>query len=285
MAKTTGRTRARRAEPDSPAEIWDDEDGGHDLPPARPEPRRRKPRAAPPPEEEPRPGLLRRLRTYALRAALVLIALLFALLALPGVIDPPITPYAWSEGRRLGGIDQSWVTLDEIAPVMARAAVAAEDAQFCNHWGLDLRAIRAAMASGGDRGGSTISQQVAKNVFLWHGRSWARKAIEAGITPVLEALWSKHRILELYLNVAEFGPGIFGVEAAAQRYFGVPASDLSPNQAARLAVILPAPKERDPRDLSDRLLARVDQVIDGAATIEADGRAACFEGTSPEAGP
>jgi monofunctional biosynthetic peptidoglycan transglycosylase len=111
--------------------------------------------------------------------------------------------------------------------VMGRSAVAAEDANFCNHWGFDMAAIREAIDEGSNRGASTISQQVVKNVFLWHGRSWVRKAMEAVLTPVVELVWSKQRILEVYLNVAEFGEGVFGVQAAAQHYFGVDAKDLT----------------------------------------------------------
>ena len=102
-----------------------------------------------------------------------------------------------------------------MSPQLARAIVAAEDANFCNHWGFDIDAIQAAIADGGTRGASTLSQQVVKNVYLWHGRSWTRKALEAALTPLVEALWSKQRIFEVYLNVAEFDEGVFGVEAAA----------------------------------------------------------------------
>lgn len=206
-----------------------------------------------------------------------MIAAVTLALGLFSAVNPPTTPYMWQEARRLGGVEQVWVPMEAIAPVMARAAVAAEDADFCNHWGLDLRAIRAAIDAGSTRGASTISQQVVKNVYLWHGRSWARKAIEAALTPVLEALWTKRRILEVYLNVAEFGEGIFGVEAAAQHWFGVSAADLTDVQAARLAAILPAPKSRDPAHPTEALRARARAILDGAATIAADGRAACFE--------
>ena len=192
------------------------------------------------------------------------------------LINPPTTAYMVSEGRRLGGVQQDWVPMDRIAPVMARAAVAAEDANFCLHWGLDVNAIRTAMESG--RGGaSTISQQVVKNVFLWHGRSWARKTIEALWTPVTEVFWSKRRILEIYLNVAEFDDGVFGVQAAAQHYFGVDAADLTATQAARLAAILPAPKERSASNPGNFTRNRAAQIISGADTIAADGRADCFQ--------
>src|SRR5690606_10070608 len=116
-----------------------------------------------------------------------------------------------------------------------------------------------------------------KNVYLWHGRNWARKALEAVITPVMEAVWSKRRVLEVYLNVAEFDEGVFGVGAAAQHYFGVDAADLTAVQAARLAAILPDPKGRSASEPSAQVRARAQRILDGAATIAADGRSACFE--------
>lgn len=202
----------------------------------------------------------------------LLIVVLFAF------VNPPTTHTIWSEQARLGRVKREWVPAEEIAPVMLRSVVAAEDANFCLHWGFDMRAIRAAIESGGNRGASTLSQQTVKNVFLWQGRSWVRKALEAAITPAVEAVWSKRRILEVYLNIAEFGEGVFGIEAAALHYYGVKARDLSPQQAARLAVLLPNPKRRDPRNLSRTLMRRADVVREGAATIRADGRADCFEG-------
>ena len=201
----------------------------------------------------------------------VLAAVVFAF------VNPPTTPYMFSEGRRVGGVAQEWVAIEDIAPVMARSVVAAEDANFCLHWGLDVNAIRAALDEGGARGGSTITQQVVKNVYLWQGRSWLRKALEAGMTPVVEAVWSKQRILEVYLNVAEFDEGVFGIEAAAVHYFGVRAADLSAVQAARLAAILPDPKGRSASQPSRYVRNRAAGIVDGAATILADGRAACFE--------
>lgn len=202
--------------------------------------------------------------------AAVLLTLLFAL------INPPTSIYMMSERGRLGPLDRDWVPMEQIAPVMARSAVAAEDANFCLHWGLDVRAIEAALEAGGNRGASTISQQVVKNVFLWHGRSWVRKSAEALWTPLTEIIWSKRRILELYLNVAEFDEGVFGVQAAAQNYFGVDAADLSAVQAARLAAVLPNPKERDAANPTSYLRKRSAGIVDGAATIAADGRAGCF---------
>lgn len=192
-------------------------------------------------------------------------------------VAPGPTFYMKQEARRLGKIAYDWTPIDAVAPVMARAVVAAEDADFCNHWGFDMRAIRQVVARGGARGASTISQQTVKNVYLWHGRSWPRKALEAVMTPMIEAAWPKRRIIEVYLNVAEFDEGVFGVGAAAQHYFGVDAADLTGRQAARLAAILPDPKERSASRPTDWVRKRAASVIDGAATIRRDGRAACFE--------
>ena len=193
-------------------------------------------------------------------------------------VNPTKTPYMRSEELRIGGdVDAKWVPISEIAPVMARSVVAAEDANYCNHWGFDMTAIRAAVDSGGARGASTLSQQVVKNVFLWHGRSYVRKALEAGLTPWVELIWSKQRILEVYLNIAEFDEGVFGVEAAARHYFGVGPENLSATQSARLAAILPSPKKRSASRPSNSVRKRTRQIIDGAATIRRDGRAACFE--------
>lgn len=192
-------------------------------------------------------------------------------------IAPPTTPYILSEGVRLGSIDRKWVAMDDIAPVVARSVVAAEDANFCLHWGIDMNEVRAAIAQGGNRGASTLTQQVVKNVWLWQGRSWLRKALEGVMTPVVEAFWSKRRIVEVYLNVAEFDTGVFGIEEAAQHHFGVSAKQLSTRQASLLAAVLPNPKERQAVNPSASIDRRARSIADGAATIRADGRADCFE--------
>lgn len=204
---------------------------------------------------------------------LALIAVLFY-----SVVNPPTTPYIISESRRLGGVDRAWISIEEVSPFMARSVVAAEDANFCNHWGFDVDAIRAALSEGSARGASTISQQVVKNVYLWQGRSWIRKALEALITPMVEAVWSKRRILEVYLNVAEFDEGVFGVEAAARHYFDIGPEKLTSLQAARLAAILPDPKRRSASRPSKLVRNRTKAITHGAATIRADGRSACFDG-------
>lgn len=143
-------------------------------------------------------------------------------------------------------LQQKWVTLSDISPWMPLAVVASEDQRFPEHHGVDFAAIRKAVSEHkkgqGLRGASTITQQTAKNLFLWNGRSFVRKALEAGLAIAIDALWPKRRILEVYLNIAEFGRGVYGVEAASRRYFGIPASQLSQTQAARLAAVLPNPK-------------------------------------------
>jgi monofunctional glycosyltransferase len=193
------------------------------------------------------------------------------------VVNPPGTSTMLAERVRLGAMQQDWVPLDQIAPVLARSVVAAEDANFCLHWGFDMAAIRDAVEGGGTRGASTLSQQTVKNVFLWQGRSWPRKAIEAVLTPVVELVWPKRRILEVYLNVAEMGEGVFGAEAAARHWFGVGAAELSATQSARLAAILPDPKRRSAAEPSAFVRSRAAAIRDGAATIARDGRAECFE--------
>ena len=213
--------------------------------------------------------------TVRVSAALVIFAVFGTLLW--SVLNPPTTLYMIQEKNRLGSVDYQWVPIEKIAPIMPRAVVAAEDANFCLHWGLDIVAIRRVIDEGSNRGASTISQQVVKNVFLWQGRSWVRKALEAAMTPLVEALWSKKRILEMYLNVAEFDEGVFGVYAAANHYFGVNPEALTAVQAARLAAILPSPKTRSASNPSPYVRKRAAQIIDGAATIRIDGRAQCFQ--------
>lgn len=214
---------------------------------------------------------------WATRIGLAIAAGVLALVVLFSFINPPTTLTILSEARRLGSVDRQWTPLEEIAPVMVRSVVAAEDANFCTHWGFDMKAIRKAMDEGGTRGASTLSQQVVKNVFLWQGRSWLRKALEAALTPAVEAVWSKRRIIEVYLNVAEFDEGVFGVNAAAFRYFRTTPDQLTPRQAALLAAILPDPKDRSAAKPSDFVSRRARQIEDGAATILKDGRAACLE--------
>lgn len=227
--------------------------------------------------EPPAPSRKARALLWGKRIVLGVLAFYAALILIFAILPPPINIYQAQEAMRLGGIEKDWVGWDDIAPVMARSVVAAEDANFCLHWGFDMKAIRAALDEGRGRGASTLTQQVVKNVFLWHGRNWARKSAEALLTPPVELVWSKRRILHVYLNTAEFGEGIFGVEAAAQHWFGIPARDLTATQAARLAAVLPDPKSRNPARPGPLVRRRTAQILSGAETIAADGRAACFE--------
>lgn len=208
---------------------------------------------------------------------MIAVALAVGVMLLGRFIAPVTTPYMFSEGRKLGGVAYDWVAMRDVAPVMARSVVAAEDANFCTHWGFDMTAIRQVIEEGGTRGASTLSQQTVKNLYLWHGRAYTRKALEALLTPMLEAVWPKRRIIEVYMNIAEFDTGVFGVKAAAQHYFGVTPDALTPTQAARLAAILPSPKTRSASQPTDFLRRRTRSIMDGAETIRRDGRAACFE--------
>ncbi len=193
--------------------------------------------------------------------------------------NPPTNFYMLSESIRLSGVRQEWVRVEDISPNLPRAIVAAEDANFCEHWGFDLGAIRAVVTSGSSRlrGASTLSQQVAKNVFLWPSRSWLRKALEAETTLMIELFWSKRRIVEVYINVAEFDEGVFGAGAAGRHYFGAAPGDLTLLQSARLAAILPNPKARSAINPTARTKKRASAIIKGARTIEADGRDGCFQ--------
>ena len=168
-------------------------------------------------------------------------------------VAPPFTAFmlarqtqAWAAGDWDFRLAYDWRDLDRMTPNLPLAMVAAEDQNFPIHRGFDVEAITRAMDSnargGRMRGGSTISQQTAKNLFLWSGRSWFRKGLEAWYTVLLEVLWPKWRILEVYVNVAEFGDGIYGAQAAARTYFGKDAADLSAAESARLAAVLPSPR-------------------------------------------
>lgn len=186
-------------------------------------------------------------------------------------VPPPITATMVGDFVAGRGVNKDWMSLNEMDRDMVRAAIGAEDSKFCQHAGFDWDAISDAArrnASGGRiRGGSTISQQTAKNVFLWQGGGYARKGVEAYFTFLIEHLWGKRRIMEVYLNVAETGIGTYGANAGAERYFGHDASAMSPTEAARIAAILPLPKKRGaiaPKGFTRRygntIAARIGQV-------------------------
>lgn len=210
-------------------------------------------------------------RMSARRRVLWLMVVLVLLSAAPVLalrwVNPPLTAVMVERlaAARLAGspdfrLHHRWVPWDEISPYMRLAVVASEDQTFPYNWGFDFSSIRKALQEHEEgerlRGASTITQQVARNLFLWTGRSWVRKGIEAYITVLLEALWPKQRILEVYLNIVELGDGVFGVEAAAERDFGVSAATLNARQAALLAAVLPNPLHLHVRHPSEYVLQR-----------------------------
>jgi monofunctional biosynthetic peptidoglycan transglycosylase len=180
-------------------------------------------------------------------------------------VNPPITAVQlvnWIEGN---GLKRDYVDLEDISPNARLAVIASEDQLFPDHSGFDWKSIEKAYEynqrkPGRIRGGSTISQQVAKNVFLWSGRSWIRKALETYFTFMIEVVWGKRRILEVYLNVSEMGKGIFGIEAASQSYFKKPASKLTSREAAMVAACLPNPKKYTVKPMSSRVKSRFPQI-------------------------
>jgi monofunctional biosynthetic peptidoglycan transglycosylase len=198
---------------------------------------------------------MRRLAQLLAGLVALAVAVPLGIFALYGWVDPPSVAI-WrheAEGRRAV---QEWVPLEAMAPDLVRAVVMAEDARFCLHWGVDLNQLRIVLGETLDgeepRGASTITMQTVKNLFLWPGRSYVRKAIEVPLAVMMDLVLSKDRILEIYLNIAQWGPTAFGAEAAAEGYFGVSALDVDRQQALALATTLPAPVSRDPRHPSDR---------------------------------
>ena len=201
-------------------------------------------------------------------------------------VPPPITATMLGDVFAGRGATRDWMSINQIDRDMVRAAIAAEDSKFCQHNGFDLEAIENAMkrnASGGRiRGGSTISQQTAKNAFLWQGGGYARKGVEAWFTFLIENLWGKRRIMEVYLNLAETGIGTYGVNAGSQRYFDHDASAMSRTEAARIAAILPLPKERGavaPKGFTRRYGGTIAARI---GVVGRDGLDACvYKGATP----
>jgi monofunctional glycosyltransferase len=233
-----------------------------------------------------RRSLPRRIAVFLFKALLLLILASVLWVLAYRFVNPPITFTMigdWRDGR---GATRQWMPIEQIDRDMVRAVIAGEDSKFCAHRGFDAQAIEEAMrrnARGGSviRGGSTISQQTAKNAFLWQGGGWFRKGMEAWFTLLIEAMWDKRRIMEVYLNVAETGIGTYGVNAGAQRYFGRDASSLSASEAARIAAVLPLPKRRAAvaptgftRRYGNMIAARM-------ATVRRDGLDACvYEGAA-----
>jgi monofunctional glycosyltransferase len=220
------------------------------------------------------------------------LARLFGLLALAGTVlsigwvvaycffAPPLTPLMVI--RKIANdadMDRRWISLTAISPHLVRAVIASEDAKFCSHDGFDWDAITEAaedIQEGGRlKGGSTISNQTAKNAFLWPGRTWLRKGVEAWFTVLIEALWGKRRILEVYLNIIEWGDGTYGAEAAAQAFFDKPAARLTAQEAALLAVVLPNPRRWQPNRPTAYIARRSEIIRRRMAVVERDGLADC----------
>ena len=190
-------------------------------------------------------------------------------------VPPPVTSLMlirYAEGR---GMDYRWRGLHDISPTLAQAAIASEDGKFCSHHGFDFTAMEKAMAHNDKRpnrvrGGSTISQQTAKNVFLWPGRNYVRKGMEAYFTVLIEGLWGKKRIMEVYLNVVEMGSGIYGAEAASQVDFGHSARKMSTSEAARLVTILPNPLKYNAVDPGAYVQRRAGRVAGQLGVVRSD---------------
>jgi len=213
---------------------------------------------------------------WSVRFVLFFFSLIFIILLLTKWINPPITTVILSESISLDQkVNQEWRTIDKIGKNVILTVLASEDSNFCTHYGFDFNEIFRAKEKGFSRGASTISQQVSKNLILWRERSWLRKGLEALITIMIETLWSKKRILEIYLNIAETGNGYFGIQAISNSLFKKNSYDLTLKEASYIAVTLPNPKKRNAKKLSINLKKRAESVRNGANTLRLDGRASC----------
>jgi monofunctional biosynthetic peptidoglycan transglycosylase len=221
----------------------------------------------------------RLLRNLLLAVFLVLVAGPVVAVILYRFIPPPVTPLMVIRAIEGRGLDHRWRSMDKISPALPRALIAAEDAKFCDHRGFDFEALQKAYENNESgrkiRGGSTISQQTAKNVFLWPGRSYVRKGLEAWFTVLIETFWGKKRIMEVYMNSIEYGSGIYGAEAAAQRYFGVSAAKLTQAQSARLAAILPSPLKWKVIKPGKYVAKRSKKIGKASGAVRRDGLADC----------
>ena len=222
---------------------------------------------------------LRRLLARALAAVIAVILLYLAAVLVLGLayrFVPPVSTLMLGRWATFQGAARTAVSLDQVAPAVPLAVVTSEDARFCMHRGVDWDALREVVEDeeGPSRGASTVPMQVAKNLFLWPGRSYLRKALELPIALYLDLVWPKRRMMENYLNIAEWGPGVFGIEAAARHHFRKAARDLSRQEAALLVAALPNPKLRNPgrpsprhRNLANRLLVRMNAAAPFAGCI------------------
>jgi monofunctional biosynthetic peptidoglycan transglycosylase len=217
--------------------------------------------------------MTRRLLRLARFIAVSVAGFFVFLLLLYKVANPPGSMLMATETFWGNEVDHRWVPLEAISPNLIRAVIVSEDGKFCRHWGVDWAAIGHAIDQAGNdgpRGASTISMQTVKNLFLWNSRSYVRKALEIPMTYATEVVWSKSRILEIYLNIAEWGPGVYGAEAAARYHFGKSAARLTAEEAARLAAALPDPLGRDagnPGHTTVHAASRVRRWMDGNPAV------------------
>lgn len=228
-----------------------------------------------------------RKRRPLLKLFLFILAFPFLQVAVLRFVPAPPTILMIEQAVKGNGLDYRWRGLDHLSPYLVTAAIAAEDARFCEHKGFDFEAIQKAMeaneraearGSSKVRGGSTITQQTAKNVFLWPGRSYVRKGLEAGYSVLIEYGWGKRRIMEMYLNVAEFAPGVYGAEAGAQHWFGKSAEDLSRAEAARLIAVLPSPRRYNAASPGPYVRRRTARIQANAGQVRAQGLNQCVIG-------
>ena len=221
-----------------------------------------------------------RFARLVLNAVLIFVLVTVLWVGLYRFVPPPVTFTMLGDVVGGRGVTKDWMSLSEIDADMARAVIAGEDSKFCSHGGFDFRAIAGAAyrnAQGGRiRGGSTISQQTAKNAFLWQGGGYLRKGFEAYFTVLIEALWGKRRIMEVYLNIAETGIGTYGANAGSQRYFGHDASRLSTLEAGRIAAVLPLPKRREAVEPRGFVRRHGDKLARYAGVVRREGLDGCL---------
>ena len=224
--------------------------------------------------------IIKRAARLLLRVAATFVIGSVTLVILYRFIDPPVTPLmlirpleGLGEGRFIG-VSKEWISYEDIDPVLLKSVIAAEDARFFDHGGIDWEAVESAReynarhAGEKVRGASTITMQCARNVFLWQGRNYLRKVLEAWFTYLIEFLWGKERILEIYVNVIEWGDGLYGVDQAAEVYFDRSAASLTPQQAALLAAVLPNPRRWSPAEPTDYINKRVASIRAGARIVK-----------------
>ena len=219
------------------------------------------------------------LQTFRIGAVLIFcfIFLTASSVLLVRFFNPPFSSFmVWESNFFQKKIDYSWIPISNMGKNIALSIVATEDSNFCNHIGVDIKEIYKVVAKGEKRGASTITQQLAKNLFLWHGRSWLRKMIEMYYTFLMETMIPKRRILELYLNIVETSQLTFGVDRASEKYYKKPSNKLTKEQAIRIALTLPNPKARNPKKLKSYLVKRISRLKKDIEILKKGDRSNCF---------